>query len=171
MGLLAIVFIAFILIFLPSVTWSGIERCLNINYVDHISVDGSRIILNNTQNAADPTYEELIDFLKNDQTNQIRYNSDSFVYAQKLHDSAEKAGYRCAWVSVQFTEGREHACNSFNTTDKGTVFVDRTSGNSGGNWDSFVDVDIGKQYIPRDTLHGSVRYDPIGIVKDYEIYW
>lgn len=161
----------FILIFLPCFAWSGIERCLNINYVNHICPDGSRIVLTNNPNAADPTYEELVTFLKNNHADQTEYNLHSFLRAQKLHDKAEEAGYRCAWVSVCFTEGEEQACNSFNTTDRGIVFVDHTNWNGAGSKSSLVDVNIGEQYIPRNLLDGSVRYNSVGTVKDYTIYW
>ncbi len=166
-----IFFIGFVLISLPSITWSGVETYFNINYVDHTYLDGSPIILSNNPNAVDPTYEELITFLKNNQPNQNGYDLHPFLRAQKLHDKAEEVGYMCAWVSVSLEEGEEQVCNAFKTADRGIVFVDNSNGNSVESRSSLVDVNIGEQYVPRDMLHGSVRYNPVGIVKDYEIYW
>jgi hypothetical protein len=170
-GLLATGIIAFTLISLPCFAWDGVERCLNINYVDHVGPGNSRIILNNNPDAVNPTYEELTAFLKKGHSDQLGLNPYSFVCANTLHDNAEKAGYRCAWVDVHFTGGEERACNAFNTVDKGTVFVDCMNGNREGNWDSLVDVNVGKQYIPRDVFHGSVRYDSMGTVENSDLYW
>lgn len=70
----------------------------------------------------------MIDFVKADQTDKIRYNNSSFVcsdFTERLHNNAEKAGYKCAFVSLYFLAGGYgHACNTFNTTDKGSIFVD-----------------------------------------------
>jgi len=169
--LLTTIFIGFTLISLPCFAWEGVERHLNIQYVSHVGPDDSPVILNNNPDAANPTYEELMAFLKEAKNNQITVNHHSFIYAQELHDYAEKAGYRCAWVSVHLADGEDHACNAFNTKNRGIVFLDRTDGNSGGGWNSFVNVEIGKQYVPKDAFHGSLMYDLKGTVESYEIYW
>lgn len=169
--LLTTIFIGFTLISLPCFAWEGIEKQLNIQYVSHMGPDDSPIILNNNPDAANPTYEELIAFLKETRNDQIKVNPHSFIYAQELHDNAERAGYRCAWVSVHLADGEDHACNAFNTEDKGIIFLDCTDGNTGGSWNSFVNVEVGKQYIPKDAFHGSLIYDLKGIVQNYEIYW
>ncbi len=169
--LLVIFFIGLVLISLPGIAWSGVETYFNINYVNHKSPDGSPIILSNNPNAVDPTYEELITFLKNNQASQTEYDLHPFLRAQKLHDKAEEVGYMCAWVSVSLEEGEEKVCNAFNTADRGIVFVDHSNWNGVESWSSLVDVNIGEQYVPRNMLHGSVRYNPVGIVKNYEIYW
>lgn len=168
--LLAIFLIGLVLISLPSILWSGIEKYCNINYVDHTSPDGSRIILSNNPNAVDPTYEELITFLKNEKNIHEGY-MDSSKRAQMLNGRAEKAGYRCAWVYVQFIGEEECACNAFNTIDKGVIFVDSMSGSAVGISDLTVDLAVGKQYILRDVFNSSMIYDSMGIVKDYKIYW
>jgi hypothetical protein len=59
------------------------------------------------------------------------YNDNSFVcadFAEMLHNNAEKAGWRAAWVGIDLagSEGG-HALNAFQTTDEGLVYADCTS--------------------------------------------
>ena len=168
--LLAIFFIGLTLISLPSITWFGIETYFNINYVGHNSPDGSPIILSNNLSAVDPTYEELIIFLKSNQVNQSEHNLHPFLSAQKLQDKAEKAGYKCSWVLVTLEGGKEQVCNAFNTTDRGLIFVDHTINKIEGSF-YLVDVNIGGQYIPKNMFNENEMYDFLGTIEDYKIYW
>lgn len=139
--------------------------------------DGHEITLLNNVYATDPSYTELIAFLKSDKTDEIEYNYQTFVcadFAETVHNNAETAGYNCAWVVLDFEEGEGHACNAFNTTDRGLIFVDCTNGlgyESIGNWDKIVNIEIGKNYIPRSIFNSRVRYFSMGTVSDYKIYW
>jgi hypothetical protein len=95
-----------------------------------VGADGHQITLINNLTARNPTYQEVIDFIKSDQTDKIEYNSSSFVcgdYAELVHNNAERAGIKCGWVSLSLSDGTGHACNSFNTTDKGLIWIDCTS--------------------------------------------
>lgn len=59
--------------------------------------------------AVNPTFKQMIDFVKADQTDKIPYINSSFAcsdFAEKLHNNAEKAGYKCAFVSLYFLAGR-----------------------------------------------------------------
>ena len=92
---------------------------------------GTQICLSNYKNATDPTWEELIAFLQEDDTDDHLYINGSFVcadFAEILHNNAEASGVKAAWVSVDFTVGDGHALNAFDTTDKGLVYVDCTGG-------------------------------------------
>jgi hypothetical protein len=85
-----------------------------------------------------------------------------------VHNNAEAAGIRAASVSVDF-EGDEvgHACNAFDTIDKGLVYIDCTGQGSGDklnfhleeteegfvfvddnpdSWDAVAYVEVGKEY-------------------------
>jgi len=95
------------------------------------SPSGESARLINNSEAHRPTWQELMDFLEADATDQKPYNVDSFAcvaFAEELHNNAEAAGIEAAFVGVQF-EDREvgHALNAFNTTDRGLVFIDCTS--------------------------------------------
>ena len=141
----------------------------------HVGGDGEPIELTNNPDATNPTYEELLAFLKEDSTDEHPYIDDlsvlSYVcsdFAEDVHNNAEAVGIRAAWVSIEF-EGEEigHALNAFETTDKGWVHVDCTGGNIGGverlqeimkvssdtvpstqskSWDNIAYVEKGREY-------------------------
>jgi len=91
---------------------------------------GSPIVLVNRESARDVTWAELVRFLLADPTDESPYVQDERMcgaFAEQLHNNAEKAGIRAAWVSLDLKE-REigHALNAFVTTDRGLVFIDST---------------------------------------------
>ncbi len=95
------------------------------------SPSGESAQLVNNEEASDPTWQELMEFLEADTTDQKPYAVDSYscvAFAEELHNNAEAAGIKAAFVGVQF-EDREvgHALNAFQTTDRGLVFIDCTS--------------------------------------------
>lgn len=99
----------------------------------HVGGDGEPIELINNPNAADPTYAELVEFIVRDLTNTgdyVKGGPDSYVcsdFAEAVHNNAEAAGIRAAWVSIDLEGNDEgHALNAFETTDKGLVYIDCT---------------------------------------------
>ena len=79
--------------------------------------------------AHDPSFAEVLAFLRKDEVHEHRYTPMKFVcteFAVMLHDHAEQAGLRCALVSLQFTEGEGHALDAFKTADYGVVYIDCT---------------------------------------------
>ena len=86
--------------------------------------------LKNNEMARNPTWEELVRFLNLDDTDKGAYGFGLWVcaeFANELHDNAERAGIKAAWVAVEFVGDDEgHAFNAFETTDRGLVFVDCT---------------------------------------------
>ena len=88
--------------------------------------------LSNNELNRNPTWQELIDFLILDETDKNTYMPGIRVcaeFAAGLHNNAENAGIRTAWVSLEFTDNSVgHALNAFETTDKGLVYVDCTGG-------------------------------------------
>jgi len=146
------------------------------NYYES-TASGSWVTLVNVKNATDPTYGELIEFINSDQTDEIEYDYYNFVcadFAQTVHNNAEEAGMKSAWVSIEF-EGKNygHACNAFNTTDRGIVFIDCTGPDpyQPGNWDSIVKIEVGDVYRPEELFKKGSTYEPMGVVKNYQIYW
>ena len=91
---------------------------------------GDRIQLRNASDAVDPEWEQLAAFLKADRTDQKHYDPVSFpcgAFAEELHNNAEAAGIKAAWVVVEFEgDGPRHALNAFLTTDRGLVWIDST---------------------------------------------
>ncbi len=94
--------------------------------------NGEPIELINNPDATDPTYAELIAFIKADTADESLY-TNSYVcsdFTEAVHNNAEAAGIRAAWVGIDFDGDEEsHACNAFETTDLGLVFIDCTGEN------------------------------------------
>ena len=90
------------------------------------------VALINNEVAENPTWHELESFLIADITDENSYLPGIRVcseFAAELHNNAEKAGIRAAWVALDFEDDAEgHALNAFETTDQGLVFIDCTGG-------------------------------------------
>jgi hypothetical protein len=153
--------------------------------------DGEPIELINNPDATDHTFAELIAFVKEDPTDEHYYAGDfavlfgtaevSYVcsdFAEAMHNNAEAAGIRAAWVSIDFEgDDKGHALNAFETTDRGLVYIDCTGkgaltlrvphdpydlvkteqgtslmASDPTSWDKVAYVEIGKEYglIPLD---------------------
>lgn len=98
-------------------------------------------------------------------------------FAERLHNNAELAGIRCAYVSVGLAGSAGHACNAFQTTDRGLIYIDCTGiSDSYGpdNNDKVVDIQVGKQYDPEYLFPSGGWYIPggtMGIVTDFQVVW
>jgi len=92
----------------------------------------SPVVLTNNESAGNPTWHELKSFLIADTTDKNEYLPGIRVcseFAAELHNNAEKAGIRAAWVALDLENDSEgHALNAFETTDQGLVFIDCTGG-------------------------------------------
>ena len=99
--------------------------------------DGEPILLMNNTAAVNPDYQQVLDFIRTDLTDQLVYvDRDSssgatpFVcsdFAEIVHNNAEEAGIRAAYLSIDFEEGSiGHAINAFETLDQGLVYIDCT---------------------------------------------
>lgn len=117
---------------------------------------GVAIELVNNELAVDVSWNDLVDFVALEDTDESPYIQDLRMcgsFAEALHNDAEAAGIRCAWVSIDIA-GQEigHAMNAFLTTDKGIAFVDCT-----GEDTSFV--------APVATGAGTCDYDKVAYVE------
>ena len=124
--------------------------------------DGHEIWLENNPESEVVSLNELIEFLKEDKTDEILYNDSTFVcsdYAEVIHNNAEKQGIRTAYVTIDFkTRDYGHAINAFYVINKGIMFYDATNNEIGScTLEYFVDLKIGQQMIPirSDLLHES----------------
>jgi len=123
----------------------------------------------------DPTWSQLLAFLKTDNTDAHPYTYPTFVcadFAEMLQDNAHKAGWRCAVVHVKLSgypdfydygipSNTGHDCNAFDTMDRGLVYIDCTrAAQSRGpaNQDNIVDIQVGKAYVPRALFPTSGWY-------------
>jgi hypothetical protein len=91
---------------------------------------GPKVKLVNNDLATDPTWRQLLEWLEYDDTDSKPYSLESFpcgAFAEEVHNNAEAAGFKAAWVAIDFLENDlGHALNAFNTTDRGLVFIDCT---------------------------------------------
>ncbi len=166
----------------------------------YVGADGHTITLVNNESAVDPSYKQLVEFIKEDKTNEILYNNTSFVCsdaAERVHNNAETIGFRSAWVYIDFTNERAtinpttnalvvgHACNLFNTTDKGLVAIDCTGGSCPtdeaasvdlSKWDNEVSLVKNGEYTPRllYSFPGSKKlkgFLSMGTIADFYVFW
>jgi|GEM_PF-563957 len=104
-------------------------------------------------NIRDPTYEEALQFISSDQTDENEHteNYTCFNFAADFEKNAFEAGYRCGWVYVEFTDGA-HAIVCFNTTNLGLIFIEPQD-------DTIVELSVGHSY------------DSMGLVIYFAIIW
>ena len=136
--------------------------------------DGHTIQMARSKYTKDPTYAKLTEFLKEDTTDKHKYIDNAFVcadYAENLQHNATKRGYTCGFVAITFADGDKHACNVFNTTDKGLVYVDCTNVNGPRDSDCVVDVAQGKAYCPELLFSNNWYIDKKGAVQSFRVFW
>ena len=97
-------------------------------------------------------------------TDLIPYSGtfDTSDAAMTIHNNAEAAGLRCAFVSVSFAgSSKSYALNEFVVSDMTTpLYVDSvnlTTKTSGGS-DTYVDLGIGKPYVRKDIYNTASTY-------------
>lgn len=130
-------------------------------------------------NAKDPTYEELMDFLFADNTNNYRYDAPRFMcadFAEMLHNRAENAGIRAAFVAVDFEENYPgHALNAFFVTDKNSlIFIDCTGNIEGTGLDTKAEIEVGRQIVfesLKDPSLWVIKFTQQLIVKRVQVFW
>jgi hypothetical protein len=145
--------------------------------------DGEAIILNNNPAAINPTYEELIAFIKKDTMDSKDYIENgprAYVcadFAEEVHNNAEAAGIKAGWVGVTFVGIDEgHAINAFETIDESLVYIDCTNGRSAQDgdkepqsWDTIAYIKTGMKYgIIHVDRAKSLQYD---YYLEYEKAW
>lgn len=92
----------------------------------------------------DPTYREVLTFLRQDKTDENEYIEDTYgVYvcshfARDVGNNAEEMGLRAAFVELRYLDGG-HAIVAFNTVDEGLVYFEPRT-------DERVKPVVGKRY-------------------------
>ncbi len=127
--------------------------------------DGHDILLINNPNATNPTWQELVNFLTIDDTDKIKYEKGEFIcgdFAESLHNNAEKAGIKSAFVCIilgpssEYPSGGGHALNAFDVIGQGVIFIDDTGSCAKDacprDLDTKVDLKVGNAYIPQSVF-------------------
>lgn len=133
--------------------------------------------IHNNPKATDPSYQQLINFILVDDTDQIPYLNGSFVcidYAVRIHDNAENAGIKAGVVILVYSDEYGHALNVFNTTDRGIVYIDCTGNTSACSWDKIATTPlIGSHYMVELLINNSeYYYEPTPwIIKEIHTYY
>ena len=144
-----------------------------------VGADGDPIELTRNSAATDVTWAQLKQFLSSDQTDRIPYNDSTFVcadFAETLFNNAEKAGIRAGYVFIDFPPGtKAHACNVFQTTDRGIIYIDDTGTTDGSiNADKTVGLAVGKSYCPAVIFTNpgqEVTWECLGTVSSFDVTW
>lgn len=143
-------------------------------------------------NLRNPSWIELKAFLLKDDTDKIEYVYPIVIcsdFADRLKKNAEEDGWRCSvvWLDmVGYTDpynygiasNAGHACNAFETTDRGLVYIDCTglpdSVYKPAHCDKIVNVVVGEEYIPISIfpeVGWSNIWERMGIVTGINIHW
>jgi hypothetical protein len=131
---------------------------------------GQYVYLINNSNSQNPTWSELCTFLVADKTVEITYAEKTWAcadYAEKLHNNAEAAGIKAAWVAIDFQNERiGHAANAFNTTDRGLVYIDCTGKQL------FQQINLAALSYPGDYKRYGISYhsDKVAYIQKGGIY-
>jgi len=130
----------------------GYEEGIEIGYEEGVEAG-----LGHGYTLRNPTYEEVITFLKQDKTDKNEYVEDTYgVYvcshfARDVCNNAEEAGLRCAFVELRYPEGG-HAIIAFDTIDKGLVYFEPMT-------DEVVKPVVGKRYYKCIEPKPGYRYE------------
>jgi hypothetical protein len=111
----------------------------------------------------DPSYQEMLNFLNLDKTDENQYDANDYNcydFTRDLCNNASAAGIRIGDVYLEFLDSA-HALVCFNTTDRGLVFVEPQT-------DQPVTLEIGQPYFDR-TRFKTPEYDDT--IVSYGIIW
>ena len=141
--------------------------------------DGFLIILANNENATDPTFNELMDFISFDGVDGIAHIKNGFVstdYAELVHNNAERKNIKAAYILVNDGVSPEYALNGFNIVDYGFVYIDcvghhREDKSFGVPMDKFVTLEVGK--IPEYEFIFTMNTieSPLEEIVSMEVIW
>ena len=105
-------------------------------------------------------------------------------FAERLHNDAEMAGIRCAYVSIDlsgYTDPNHlgipsdtgHALNAFQTIDRGLIYVDDTNSPGPARCVKTVNAAVGQEYQPVSLFPeaGWGAWNSMGTVTDMQVTW
>ena len=183
-GILSLIYYG-VMVVQPELTPENPSHIYGAHGFRELGGDYKLIELINNPDARNPSWDELMAFIRSDTTDSRPFVQTfywSYVcadYAMDVHNNAEAAGIKAAWVGIDFKEGGPgHALNAFQTTDEGLVFVDCTSGDTiayvkTGEELGYLDLDwaLSPEYGYYEGNKYLSVYEPIGVVGDMQIHW
>jgi len=87
---------------------------------------GTTVRLNKRHSARNPTFDEVMEFLRSDDTSSINMGENACaLYTASVFNNAMKRGIRCGFCAVYFKDtAYGHAVNVWNTSDRGYIFTE-----------------------------------------------
>jgi len=131
----------------------------------------------NQNKTHNPSWAELKNFLSRDDTDKDPYIEEYRMcgdFAEALHDNAELAGIRAAFVIIDFGDYLDlHALNAFDTTDWGLVYIDCTGydqTDTSPNWSADCPYEYDKvAYVQIGSPLGFISIDKVESIQ-YNYY-
>ena len=114
-----------------------------------------------------PTYQEVIDFLKEDKTDENLFIEGTYgVYvcshlARDVNNNAQEQGLRCALIELRYPDSG-HSIVAFNTIDRGIIYFEPQL-------DDKVEVALGESYSEINNYQKSSPYDDT--IEDILVIW
>ena len=90
----------------------------------------------------DPTFAEAARFVESDKTSTHQYIAGTYTcsnFAEAFQATALKAGLNCGIVTAFFPDETSHDLDCFNTTDRGSIYVEPQN-------DQMVNLTVGQVY-------------------------
>jgi len=112
-----------------------------------------------------PTYDELMAFLRADKTDSNPYIDGHYVcfdYAAELNNNADAAGIQAAYVRLRSTDWG-HAVVAFDTIDRGLIYIEPQS-------DAEVKLVIGQPY-PWQQVNATSPLSSSDPILQIELIW
>lgn len=152
---------------------------ISLKKIPYATPQGLQAKILNNEASRNPTYAELLTFLKEDRTDANLYIPETYVcinFAVELHNNAEKQKIRAAIVVVDFKDPPLlHALNAFETSDKGLIYIDvtgvRPSQPGPTHRDREISLVTNWPYSGNFLFASKWKVAPLGIVKWFEIIW
>lgn len=119
----------------------GYDKGYNEGYQSGLEI-GYKQGLATGVNLRNPTYRELMDFLRRDKTDLKPYIKDEYTcfnFSADVNNNAELEGIRAAFVIIDYPQPPGHAIVAFETVDRGLIFIEPQS-------DDKVKLVIGKRF-------------------------
>lgn len=136
-----------------------------------------RMYIHNCPDARNGTYQEVMDFILSDDTDQWTYDDNSYVcidFAVAVHDNAERQNVSAGVVTCEIGSTL-HALNVFNTTDRGFIYVDCTGARAGDpahNYDKIARLDDVYHVTPLVDISPYLYVnDKNDTVTNVHVYW
>lgn len=144
----------------------------NSIYANKVYIDGNEFYLINYRNSTDPTYDELLEFMRNNNAGLLQVPVETSI---ELHNDAEAAGIKTGVAEIEiYNQEHPYTVNVFSTQDRGLIYIQSDSAII-VDTDSIVTFSKNKECTSKYLFYPYPEYSGStinhGIVKDCTIHW